>query len=86
MTVITTERYRKFLKTNGYGEGTIASYIRAITDLQDPSSLDDPLLLLEYIDSALLPKKDILSTSNFISTRASLNAFFFMSTGIRLSS
>ena len=84
MNVITTERYRKFLKNNGYGEGTIAAYIRAITNLQDPSSLNDPLLLLEYIDSTLMLKKDFLSNSNYISARASLNAFFFMVTDIRI--
>ena len=35
MTLETIERYRKYLKAHGYGDSTIALYIRTIGDLQN---------------------------------------------------
>lgn len=83
MKLETIERYRKYLKAHGYGDSTIALYIRTIGDLQEPSAPDSPASLVEFVDQSLLQKKNTLSDSNFKSARAALRQFFSMITGTR---
>ena len=82
MNQTTIEEFREYLTLRNYSKGTIAGYIRTIGDLSKLPDKPDPHLMLEFVDNAIRIKKKKLSRSNFLTARASLNAFFHMRTGI----
>ena len=80
----TIEMFLNFLQEQNHTKGTVNSYVRLISDLEEPPETDNPRDLLSFIDNALSLKKAVLNRTSFASARASLSSFFFMKTGIHI--
>lgn len=80
----TIEMFLNFLQEQNHMKGTVNSYVRLISDLEEPPETDNPRDLLSFIDNALSLKKAVLNRTSFASARASLSSFFFMKTGMHI--
>lgn len=82
MNNVVISNFKVFLEEQHYSKGTIAGYIRAVKDLDDPPS--SPALLIEYIDKALSSKKATVSDPCFKTERTALNRLYSWLSGIEL--
>ena len=84
MNQTTIDSFRDYLISRNYCNRSVAGYIRTISDLAEPPGSSNPVLMLDFVDSAVGIKKKQLSTSNFNTARASLNALFLLKTGMKI--
>ena len=84
MNQTTIDSFRDYLISRNYCNRSVAGYIRTISDLAEPPVSSNPVLMLDFVDSAVGIKKKQLSTSNFNTARASLNALFLLKTGMKI--
>ena len=83
MNPIILKRFEDYMSGHSFNKGTIADYLRCISNLEDPPNSDDPLTVFNYVNQITQQKKENLSRSGFITLRASLRSLFQMITGIR---
>lgn len=76
-------RFEDYLNGHSFSKGTITDYLRCISSLEDPPNSNDPLIVFNYVDQSTQKEKDNLSSSGFVTLRASLRSLFQMITGIR---